>query len=208
MSPVYLKKRCCKTGVGDLKNIGVLALQGDFAKHAQVINRLGHKAVQIRVPERLQDVDGLIIPGGESTTLQKLFALNKFDQAVIEFAQSKPIMGTCAGLIILASDVDRLEQAPLGLIDIGVERNAYGRQKESFYDDINIFLNGKSDHFQGVFIRAPKITRMGRDVKILGRHGQDVVMAAAGKILVCTFHPELTEDVRIHRYFIKSFLDT
>ncbi len=189
-----------------MKNIGILALQGDFAKHAEVIRHLGHTPIQIRVPEILNKIDGLIMPGGESTTLQKLFTLHNFDRALLDFASQKPIMGTCAGLILLAKNADRLERPPLGLIDIDVLRNAYGRQKESFFDHITIVLNGKTDKFQGVFIRAPKITRLGESVKILARHGQDVVMAASSRILVCTFHPELTDDTRIHRYFIHTYL--
>lgn len=187
-------------------NIGVLALQGDFARHADVIRNLGHNAVQVRIPETLDDISALIIPGGESTTLQKLFLLNNFDEAIRKFAGTKPVMGTCAGSILLSKNADRLERPPLGLIDIDIHRNAYGRQKESFLDDIDISLNGSTDRYQGVFIRAPRITRTGSGVEILGRHGDEVVMAAEGKILVCTFHPELTKDGRIHRYFIKRFI--
>jgi len=189
-----------------LNSIGVLALQGDFSKHADVINRLGHAAVQVREPQALETVDGLIIPGGESTTLQKLFVLNKFDQAIKDFARQRPVMGTCAGLIMLSKHADRLEYPPLGLIDIDVMRNAYGRQKDSFYDEINMSLNGKVDRFEGVFIRAPKIIRMGKGVQPLARHGDDVVMASCSRILVCTFHPELTNDPRIHKFFIDKFI--
>ena len=189
-----------------MKNIGILALQGDFAKHADVIQQLSHTPVQIRIPEMLEKIDALIIPGGESTTLQKLFTLHNFDRALRDFAQKKPIMGTCAGLILLAKNADRLERPPLGLIDIDALRNAYGRQKESFFDHITITLNGTADKYQGVFIRAPKITRLGVSVKILARHGQDAVMAASNRILVCTFHPELTDDTRIHHYFVQTYL--
>jgi 5'-phosphate synthase pdxT subunit len=189
-----------------LKNIGILALQGDFAKHAEVIRRIGHNPVQVRTPAVLGQVDGLIIPGGESTTLQKLFALHNFDRAIVDFSREKPIMGTCAGLILLSKKADRLESPPLDLIDIDVMRNAYGRQKESFFDEISISLNGKAAHFEGVFIRAPKIVRLGKTVIPLARYRDDVVMASAGKILVCTFHPELTDDTRIHEYFIRKFI--
>jgi 5'-phosphate synthase pdxT subunit len=189
-----------------LINIGVLALQGDFARHAEVIRKLGHHPVQVRVPDTLDTVRALIIPGGESTTLQKLFLLSNFDEAIRKFSGTKPVMGTCAGSILLSKNADRLERPPLGLIDIDVHRNAYGRQKESFLDDIEISLNGTVDRFQGVFIRAPRITRTGSHVEILGRYGDEIVMAAEGRILVCTFHPELTNNVRIHQYFVDTFI--
>ena len=182
----------------------MLALQGDFAKHAEVIRRLGYLPKEIRVPEGLSECDALIIPGGESTTLQKLFSLHNFDQAIKDFAAKRPVMGTCAGLIILSRRADHLEQPPLGLIDIDVMRNAYGRQRESFYDNIELSLNGSSERFEGVFIRAPRIVRMGAKVISLGRHRDEVVIASADGILVCTFHPELTGDSRIHRYFIEK----
>jgi 5'-phosphate synthase pdxT subunit len=150
--------------------------------------------------------DGLIIPGGESTTFLRLF--NEFGLAadIKRYAKNKPIIGTCAGLIILSSEADHLPYKPLGLIDIVVQRNAYGRQKESFVDKIELNLNGTGRDFQGVFIRAPKIIKTGENVRILARHKGEAVLVANEKILAATFHPELTDNREVHQYFIKKFI--
>jgi 5'-phosphate synthase pdxT subunit len=188
-----------------VKKIGVLAIQGDFEKHVAIIEKLAHEAVEVRTTAELHKTDGLIIPGGESTTFLKLINQSDLKDELIKYAQLHPIMGTCAGLILLAKDVDILSDASLNLIDIQVKRNAYGRQRESFIDTISISLNGTSCDFTGVFIRAPKITKYSEDIKVLGHHEGDAVMVRNKNILVCTFHPELTEDTRIHKYFIDHF---
>ena len=189
-----------------MKQIGILAIQGDFAKHKDMIRSLGHSALEIRIPEQLADTDALIIPGGESTTFVKIFSMSDFTRQIKAYAQNHPIMGTCAGLIILAREVDNLPAEPLNLIDISVARNAYGRQRESFIDKVSISLNGTSQEFGGVFIRAPKIIQTGLAVKIMGTHNGDVVLVRENNILACTFHPELTSDPAIHKYFIDNFI--
>ena len=189
-----------------MKTIGILAIQGDFDRHANTIRKLNFQAVEVRTKEEIEQTDALIIPGGESTTFLNLFKEFKLDDILINYAKKKPIMGTCAGLIILSKDAGQLPYSPLGLIDIIVERNAYGRQKESFAEDINLSLNGRPSKFPGVFIRAPRIKWIGEEVKILARHQDEAVLVSSGRILVATFHPELTEDTKIHQYFIQKFI--
>ncbi len=182
--------------------IGVLSLQGDFLKHKQAIEQCGHQALYVRDFENLKKCDKLIIPGGESTTMLLLIEKLELRQPLLEFGQTKAIMGTCAGLIVLATNREHLPSDPLKLIDVKIKRNAYGRQVDSFIDTVKLKLNGKDIDFEGVFIRAPKIMELGQNVKPLGYHGKDVVMARNERILVATFHPELTNAVTIHRYFI------
>jgi 5'-phosphate synthase pdxT subunit len=182
--------------------IGVLALQGDFAMHAKALARCGADAVEIRKPEQLAGVDGLIMPGGESTTLLKLMHEWGFVPALEKFhAEGRPIFGTCAGLILLARDVERPRQFSLGLIDVGVERNAYGRQRESFEAHGTATLEGRATAIEMVFIRAPRIRRVGDDVETLATWKDEPVMARQGSVLVATFHPELTDDPTVHEYF-------
>lgn len=184
--------------------IGVLALQGDFARHATALARAGVEAVEVRKPETLDDVAGLIIPGGESTTLLRLMDAWDFAPAIARFhAAGRPIFGTCAGLIVLAREVESPRQASLGLIDVAVERNAYGRQRESFEAVGVAELEGRAVSLEMVFIRAPRICRLGPRVRSLARHGDDPVMAQEGTVLVATFHPELTDDPTVHRYFAR-----
>ncbi|PYN31437.1 MAG: pyridoxal 5'-phosphate synthase glutaminase subunit PdxT [Candidatus Rokuibacteriota bacterium] len=198
--------------------IGVLALQGDFALHAKALARcrsagrdrstgeatpsIDVEAVLVRKPEELSGVGGLIIPGGESTTLLKLMDEWEFVPAIEKFhAAGKPIFGTCAGLIVLAREVDNPRQFSLGLIDVTVERNAYGRQRESFEAPGAVVLDGRAVPVRMVFIRAPRIRRVGAGVESLAEHGGETVMARQGSVLVATFHPELTDDTTVHRYF-------
>lgn len=182
--------------------VGVLALQGDFDRHAEALARCGVDAVEVRKPAELADVDGLIIPGGESTTLLKLMDAWGFVPALERFhAEGRPIFGTCAGLILLARDVDNPRQFSLGLIDVGVERNAYGRQRESFEAHGTAMLGGRPTPLEMVFIRAPRIRRVGAGVETLARHGDEPVLARQGSVLVATFHPELTDDPTVHEYF-------
>jgi 5'-phosphate synthase pdxT subunit len=187
--------------------IGVLALQGDFERHATALARCGVQAVEVRKPAELADVDGLIIPGGESTTLLKLMDAWGFVPALETFhAEGRPIFGTCAGLILLARDVDNPRQFSLDFIDVGVERNAYGRQRESFEARGTASLDGRATPVEMVFIRAPRIRRIGAGVETLARHGDEPVLAQQGSVLVATFHPELTDDPSVHAYFCSMVL--
>jgi 5'-phosphate synthase pdxT subunit len=182
--------------------IGVLALQGDFDLHRKALDRLGLESVEVRLPRQLDQVAGLIMPGGESTTLLKLLDEWEFVPALEKFhAAGKPIMGTCAGLILLAREVEGPRQASLGLIDITAERNAYGRQKESFETEGEADLGEGPRPLKMVFIRAPRIRRMGPDVTPLVMHRGECVMARQGSVLVAAFHPELTDDSTVHGYF-------
>jgi pyridoxal 5'-phosphate synthase pdxT subunit len=186
--------------------IGVLALQGDFALHARALARCGPdvEVVEVRKPEQLEDLDGLIIPGGESTTLLKLMDAWGFVPALESFhAGGRPIFGTCAGLILLAREVTSPAQFSLGLIDLGVERNAYGRQRESFEASGTAELDGRPIPVEMVFIRAPRIRRVGAAVQTLARRDGEAVMARQGTVLVATFHPELTDDPTVHDYFCR-----
>lgn len=189
--------------------VGVLALQGDFKEHINILKKMNIKTKEIKLPGQLDEIDGLIIPGGESTTINKLFEKYGFREKLEGLIKSgKPIFGTCAGLIVLSCTmVD--EEKQLGLIDIDIERNAYGRQIESFEKYISLNLNQavRDKKFNSIFIRAPKITRTGKNVKILGRHNGEVVLARDKNILVCAFHPELTDDTRIHQYFITMIVE-
>jgi 5'-phosphate synthase pdxT subunit len=182
--------------------IGVLALQGDFALHARALEKSGVEAVEVRKPIELDEVDGLVMPGGESTTLLKLMDAWDFVPAIEKFhSGGKPIFGTCAGLIILAREVESPKQFSLGLIDVSVERNAYGRQRESFVTSGMARLEGDPIPREMVFIRAPRIRRVGAGVQVLAEHGGEPVMARQDRVLVATFHPELTDNTTVHRYF-------
>jgi pyridoxal 5'-phosphate synthase pdxT subunit len=187
---------------GDVVRVGVLALQGDFALHAAALRRVDAEPVEIRKPRELDDVEGLIIPGGESTTLLHLMNSWDFQPALHAFHGSgRPLFGTCAGLIVLAREVERPRQASLGLIDVTVERNSYGRQRESFEVEATARLDGAEEPLRMVFIRAPRIRRAGPGVEVLARHGGDPVLARQGTVLVASFHPELTGDRAVHQYF-------
>jgi 5'-phosphate synthase pdxT subunit len=181
--------------------IGVLALQGAVAEHVRSINAAGAEAVPIKKIEQLEEIDGLVLPGGESTTIGKLIKKYGFDSALKDFSkQQKPIFGTCAGLIIVAERIAGREDVHLGLMDITVERNAFGRQKESFETDIPV--KGVCDDFRAVFIRAPYIQQVGPDVDVLSEYEGNVVAARQGHLLGAAFHPELTDDHRLHQYFV------
>lgn len=184
--------------------VGVLALQGAFREHQMILADCGVESKQIRKPEQLEGISALIIPGGESTTMGKL--LNQFHlfEPIIKLGQDGlPIFGTCAGLIMLAKDIAGSEQPRLGLMDISVERNAFGRQVESFEADLDISVVGQ-DPFRAVFIRAPYILSVGNDVEVLARFGEKIVFARQGRFLAAAFHPELTGDLRVHRYFLEN----
>ena len=183
--------------------IGVLALQGDFALHAAALARIGAPAVEVRKPGELGEVAGLIMPGGESTTLLKLMDAWDFFPALEKFhAGGAPIFGTCAGLILLAREVESPKQRSLGFIDITAERNAYGRQKESFETEVMADLGQGPRPIKAVLIRAPRIRRLGPGVASLAERNGECLMARQGTVLVASFHPELTDDPAVHRYFL------
>ncbi|MGH7420314.1 MAG: pyridoxal 5'-phosphate synthase glutaminase subunit PdxT, partial [Candidatus Rokuibacteriota bacterium] len=175
--------------------IGVLALQGDFSLHRKALDRIGVESVEVRMPRQLDEVSGLIMPGGESTTLLKLMDAWDFVPALEKFhVAGRPIFGTCAGLILLAREVQSPAQLSLGLIDLTVERNAYGRQKESFESVGTGDLGQGTRPLKMVFIRAPRIRRLGAAVRPLAEHRAECVMAREGSVLVAAFHPELTDE--------------
>ena len=178
--------------------IGVLALQGDFDAHRRRLEELGAEVVLVKKPEQLDDIAGLVIPGGESSTFLKLLGEEGFAK-LRDFVRAKPTFGTCAGAILLASEVENPKQAGLGALDITVRRNAYGRQVDSSIRE-GYFLN---DPIEMVFIRAPKIARVGKGVEVVATEGRDPVMVRKGTTLAATFHPELSADPRIHQYFLK-----
>jgi pyridoxal 5'-phosphate synthase pdxT subunit len=183
--------------------IGVLALQGDFREHRVFVeNRLKIEAVEIRKPQELDGVDGLILPGGESTTIGKLMIeWGLHDKIKQRAKEGMAIYGTCAGMIVLANDIAGSSQPRLGLLNARVLRNAFGRQRESFEADLVVPEFG-DEPLRAVFIRAPFIETVGPEVKVMASVGEHIVIARQGKILVTSFHPELTNDDRIHKYFI------
>jgi pyridoxal 5'-phosphate synthase pdxT subunit len=184
------------------KKIGVLALQGDFEAHRRALARAGAEPVEVRSAKDLDQIAGLVIPGGESTTMWKLLEEEKLLEPLREFGRHRPIFGTCAGAILLASDVSNPPQASLGLMDIGVERNAYGRQLESRIARLK--PEGLEGDLEAVFIRAPIIRRVGGDAKVLATYQGNPVLVEQGRHLVATFHPELTDDPRIHLMFLSK----
>jgi 5'-phosphate synthase pdxT subunit len=185
-----------------MMKIGVLALQGDFQEHGVMLRRLGIEARQVRLPKHLEGLAGIILPGGESTTIGKLAAEYGLLGALREAAGSLPIWGTCGGLVFMARNVGH-DQPLLGIMDISVERNAFGRQVDSFEEDLEI--DGvEGGPFHGIFIRAPEIGKVGPDVEVLCRLKDGRMVAARqNRLLVTSFHPELTRDARVHRYFLR-----
>ena len=183
--------------------VGILALQGDFELHTQSLKKLGYDALLVKTENQLTQVKRLIIPGGESTTINKLIDLYKLRQPLLDFAKSKPVWGTCAGLIMLSMDANDRRINPLKLIDIDSSRNAYGRQVFSFTKAGELNLDGNSQKFEMVFIRAPRILRVGNAVEVLGTINGEPVMVRQNHILVSAFHPELTDSAIIHQYFME-----
>ena len=171
--------------------IGILALQGDYEKHGHILYSLGLDHTFVRYPAEIENVDGLIIPGGESTTLTNLMQKNSFHKTIQIFAEDKPILGTCAGMIMMSKKVNHRLVNPLGIIDIEVDRNAYGRQVYSFVDKLPVRLNGHTEKIRATFIRAPKITKMGKDVEILAEYNNEPCAIKQGKHIALSFHPEL-----------------
>ena len=170
--------------------VGVLALQGNFREHVAMLRRLGVDAVEVRKPEQLDGLDGLVVPGGESTTFMRLMRLYGLDEAVRAFPG--PVLGTCAGMIVL-------DRSHLGLVDIDVDRNAYGRQVASFEADLTL---AGAEPLHGVFIRAPRVTDVGPDVEVIADLDGEPVLLRDGRFLVASFHPELTEDTRVHELLL------
>ncbi len=191
------------------KTIGVLALQGDFERHEHQLRLAGARPKQVRLAEDLSDLDGLIIPGGESTTMNYL--IDRFDmrRPLIEFADDKPIWGTCAGMIMLANKIENNQAGiePLRLMDIDVVRNGYGRQIFSFTDTITVTLNGASLHLETTFIRAPRIIRCGSEVEALAVYKDSPVLVRQGRLLAGSFHAELDDDTRLLEYFLEDFFE-
>ncbi|MBE4907787.1 pyridoxal 5'-phosphate synthase glutaminase subunit PdxT [Bacillus luteolus] len=182
--------------------IGVLGLQGAVREHVRSIEASNAEAVVVKKIEQLDELDGLIIPGGESTTMRRLIDKYDFMDPLREFAASgKPMFGTCAGLILLAKNIVGYDQPHLGLMDITVERNSFGRQRESF--EAELMIPNVADDFVGVFIRAPHIVQAGENVEVLSKHNDRIVAAREGQYLGCSFHPELTDDHRLTQYFVK-----
>jgi 5'-phosphate synthase pdxT subunit len=182
--------------------VGVLALQGAVAEHIRSITLAGAEGVPIKKVEQLDGIDGLIIPGGESTTIGKLMRKYDFMDAIRQFsAQGKPIFGTCAGLIVLAERIQGDEEAHLKLMGITVARNAFGRQRESFETDLPV--KGIDETVRAVFIRAPLILEVGPGVEVLSTYKDEIVTARQGHLLAASYHPELTDDFRLHQYFVE-----
>jgi 5'-phosphate synthase pdxT subunit len=171
--------------------IGVLAVQGDFREHAAMLRRLGAEPIEVRTPEQLEEVDGIVVPGGESTAIMRLIRLYGLDEALRDF--DRPVFGTCAGMIVL-------DREHLGLADIVVDRNGYGRQVASFEADLR--LDGGEEPLRGVFIRAPRLRERGSEVEVLAELDGEPVLLRDGRVLVASFHPELTDDTRVHELFL------
>jgi len=190
------------SAVNSKKVVGVLALQGAFASHQVVLNRLSVRSHQIRTPQDLAMVDALIMPGGESTTMSKILESSELFEPIKKLVnEGMPVFGTCAGMILLASKIidGRDDQVSLNAIDIEVQRNAYGRQLDSFEADIVI---DNAESFHAVFIRAPRIIKSALTVEVLAKYNDDIVLAKQKNVMVASFHPELSSDVRVHEIFI------
>lgn len=185
--------------------LGILALQGAFQKHLQILNSFNlDESILVRHPEDLKNLDAIFLPGGESSTISKLLKFNKLEEPLQKtIHEGLPVFATCAGVILLASEIQNAkDQTNFSSLDISVERNAYGSQIKSFEAELDIpFLKG--DTFPGVFIRSPIISRVGTEVKVLAEHDKKPVLCQQGNILAATFHPELTDDIRLHEYFFQ-----
>lgn len=188
--------------MAEKKRVGVLALQGDFEAHGKALERAGAEAVEVRNAEQLRGVDALVIPGGESSTMLKIIDSEGMLEPLREFGRTHPVFGTCAGAILVATEVTNPAQESLGLVDIGVERNGYGRQLDSRI--AHLTGEGIDGDLEAVFIRAPIIRRVGENAKVLARYQGDPVLVEQGRHLVATFHPELTPDSRVHELFLEK----
>ncbi|MCH7529053.1 MAG: pyridoxal 5'-phosphate synthase glutaminase subunit PdxT [Candidatus Marinimicrobia bacterium] len=184
--------------------IGVLALQGAFTRHQATLERLGCQTVAVRYPRDLERLDGLVIPGGESGTISRQLDSSGLRQPIITFAGEKPVLGTCAGLIIMSRETAGSQVQGLDLLDLDVVRNGWGRQAHSFTFSLPVTLNGHSEDLPAIFIRAPRITRVGQGVEVLAAIDGEPVLVRQGRHLGATFHPELTADTRIHQLFLRA----
>jgi pyridoxal 5'-phosphate synthase pdxT subunit len=184
--------------------VGVLAIQGDFAAHRQRLEQLGATVVEVRKPEQLDELDALVIPGGESTTFLKVLGEQGFEK-LKQFVLTRPTFGTCAGAIMLAKQVENPSQRGLGALNVTIRRNAYGRQIDSFIGtgEAVAGLETGAGPLEMVFIRAPKFEQVGSDVEVLAKQGEDPVLVRQGKVMASTFHPELSDDTRVHAAFLK-----
>lgn len=182
--------------------VGLLSLQGDFDRHREALLAHGAEGVRVSLPAHLEGLDALVLPGGESTTMLRLLAATGLRAGVERFVREKPVLGTCAGLILLAKTADRLPLPTLGVLDIGAERNAWGRQVHSFTDRVDVAPLRRA--FEGVFIRAPRITRVGRGVEVVATLRGEPVGVRRGRIAAFTFHPELTADPGLHGWFLRD----
>ena len=186
-----------------VNKIGILALQGNFEQHKIMFDILGIDNIFIRYSSDVETCDAIVIPGGESTTISKQIDRNNLRYVLQEYSKTNPLFGTCAGMILLSSTNGSTNLQPLGIMDFTVDRNAYGRQIESFSDDLQLDFCDDAN-FHGVFIRAPKISKIGRGIKILANYKKQPVMITDGRHFVTTFHPEIGSDVRIHNYFMEQ----
>ena len=192
------------------KVVGVLALQGAYQKHIDMLHALGVSAHTVRYPHELDDCSALIIPGGESTTISLLMQKNGMYEPIRTFAENHPVMGVCAGMIMMATEVDDDRVTPLGLIPFKALRNHYGRQVHSFTTDIKLDFDNQGPGFPAIFIRAPGVDRLSTDVQVLARYGNnhdEAVILRKGHHMALSFHPELTDDARIHAYWLNHFND-
>jgi 5'-phosphate synthase pdxT subunit len=185
-----------------LPSIGVLAIQGNYASHAQALTEAGASPIEVRKPEQLAGLDGLVLPGGESTTMLRFLEKHRFFEQLQEYCRTRPVFGTCAGVILLAREVLNPAQRSLGVLDAIIERNAYGRQIDSVIVTAETELAGGP--LEMVFIRSPRIAQTGPGVEVLARRDGFPVLVRQGRILAATFHPELSHDRRVHRLFVES----
>ncbi len=182
--------------------VGILSLQGAYALQGEILRSMDVSLQYVRYPKDLENCDSLIIPGGESTTMSKLLDESGLRQAVLDFAKQRSILGTCAGMILMAKDADDDKVNPLRLIDMKVSRNAYGRQVDSFTTNLEMSLNGSTVSTKGVFIRAPRIISFGQDLEILAKVNDEPVLVKQGLHMASSFHPELSGNNNVHRYFL------
>jgi 5'-phosphate synthase pdxT subunit len=185
-----------------LPRVGVLALQGDFGRHAAALETLGVEVVRVALPQDLERLDAIVLPGGESTTMLRLMAANGLRRPLEAFVRERAVLGTCAGVILLGVEADGLPAPPLGVLDVSVARNAYGRQIDSFSAPIDCPAVGGT--FPGVFIRAPRIRRVGESVEVIAQRAGEPVGVRSGRVVGICFHPELTSDLRFHRWFLTA----
>lgn len=184
-----------------MTKVGVLGLQGAVREHVRALENAGAEVVVVKKVEQLADLDGLVMPGGESTTMRRLIDKYNFFEPLKAFGQEKPVFGTCAGMILMADKIEGQDDSHLGFMDMHVRRNAFGRQVDSF--EAELMIKDVADDFVGVFIRAPFVLDVGPDVEILCKYNDSIVAARQGHFIAASFHPELTDDYRFHEYFVK-----